>query len=115
MTRAEYVKLRWKIDLRLVRESWRVTTDTLRRFREPSRLARRLNAQVFLLALPAQLRPSRRRDDFADPAQLDRGNIGQAKLAGLIPGNHLVGNEFQVALTVFFVFCTCPGALLRPY
>jgi len=45
---------------------------------------------------------------------LDRGNIGNAKLAGLVSQLHLVGNQYNIALTMFFVpYCLaeCPANL----
>ncbi|KAL5514525.1 hypothetical protein ACEPAG_1841 [Sanghuangporus baumii] len=52
---------------------------------------------------------------------LDRGNIGNAKLAGLVDQLHLEGNQYNIALTMYFIpYCLaeCPANLvlkkLRP-
>ncbi|KZT26010.1 MFS general substrate transporter [Neolentinus lepideus HHB14362 ss-1] len=46
---------------------------------------------------------------------LDRGNIGNAKLQGLVSQLHLVGNEYNIALTMYFIpYCLfeCPANLV---
>jgi len=46
---------------------------------------------------------------------LDRGNIGNAKLLGLVNQLHLVGNQYNIALTMFFIpYCLfeCPANLV---
>ncbi|KAI0043339.1 MFS general substrate transporter [Auriscalpium vulgare] len=46
---------------------------------------------------------------------LDRGNIGNAKLQGLTTQLHLVGNQYNIALTMYFVpYCLfeCPANLV---
>ncbi|KAF8632835.1 hypothetical protein AX15_001665 [Amanita polypyramis BW_CC] len=48
-------------------------------------------------------------------AFLDRGNIGNAKLEGLITQLHLTGDKFNIALTTFFIsYCLfeCPSNLV---
>ncbi|KAG1734933.1 MFS general substrate transporter [Suillus paluster] len=43
---------------------------------------------------------------------LDRGNIGNAKLDGLVTQLDLTGNKFNIALTMFFIpycLCECPA------
>ncbi|KAI5118655.1 hypothetical protein M0805_002575 [Coniferiporia weirii] len=46
---------------------------------------------------------------------LDRGNIGNAKLASLVSQLNLVGNQYNIALTMFFIpYCLaeCPANLV---
>ncbi|KAI0294708.1 MFS general substrate transporter [Multifurca ochricompacta] len=46
---------------------------------------------------------------------LDRGNIGNAKLQGLVTELHLTGNKYNIALTMYFIsYCLfeCPSNLL---
>ncbi|KAI5118654.1 hypothetical protein M0805_002574 [Coniferiporia weirii] len=46
---------------------------------------------------------------------LDRGNIGNAKLAGLVTQLNLVGNQYNIALTMYFItYCLgeCPANLV---
>ncbi|KAI0804538.1 MFS general substrate transporter [Irpex lacteus] len=46
---------------------------------------------------------------------LDRGNIGNAKLDGLVTQLHLTGNKYNIALTMYFVpYCIfeCPANLV---
>lgn len=46
---------------------------------------------------------------------LDRGNIGNAKLQGLVTELHLVGNQYNIALTMYFIpYCIfeCPANLV---
>ncbi|KZS88571.1 MFS general substrate transporter [Sistotremastrum niveocremeum HHB9708] len=46
---------------------------------------------------------------------MDRGNIGNAKIQGLTTQLHLVGNEYNIALTMFFIpYCLfeCPANLV---
>ncbi|KAI0260071.1 MFS general substrate transporter [Gloeopeniophorella convolvens] len=52
---------------------------------------------------------------------LDRGNIGNAKLQGLVTQLNLTGNKYNIALTMYFIpycLCECPANLalkrLRP-
>ncbi|PAV19560.1 MFS general substrate transporter [Pyrrhoderma noxium] len=46
---------------------------------------------------------------------LDRGNIGNAKLAGLVDDLHLTGDHYNIALTMYFIpYCLaeCPANLV---
>ncbi|KAG1740813.1 MFS general substrate transporter [Suillus paluster] len=46
---------------------------------------------------------------------LDRGNIGNAKLDGLVTQLDLTGNRYNIALTMFFIpycLCECPANLV---
>ncbi|KAF9558966.1 MFS general substrate transporter [Agrocybe pediades] len=46
---------------------------------------------------------------------MDRGNIGNAKLQGLVTQLHLKGNEYNIALTMYFIpYCLfeCPANLV---
>ncbi|KAG0694942.1 MFS general substrate transporter [Suillus ampliporus] len=48
-------------------------------------------------------------------ASLDRGNIGNAKLEGLVTQLDLTGNRFNIALTMYFIpycLCECPANLV---
>lgn len=36
-------------------------------------------------------------------SHIDRGNLGNAKIEGLSKSLHLVGNQYNIASTVFFV------------
>ncbi|KAG7087157.1 hypothetical protein E1B28_013137 [Marasmius oreades] len=46
---------------------------------------------------------------------LDRGNIGNARLQGLVAQLGLVGNQYNIALTMYFIpycICECPANLV---
>ena len=77
MTPQEYRRLRWKIDLRTI--------------------------PYFSLLYLLSFLDVRRLAHWGLTSQ--RANIGQARTAGLEADLGLVGNQYQVALTVFFVTC----------